>query len=824
MRRVLSPHSALRLLPLLLLLACDGSTGPADGVPARLDPVTGGGQRGVVGSVLPEPLVVRVVDRSGAPVPDVPIVFQVLSGGGGVLGDRETGPDGRAQATWTLGPSTDVEHRVEVRILGTTMVQSVVFRATATPAPPVSFQIAGGNGQTRVAGSALRDSLVVLVTDSFGNGVPGLRVDWRVTAGGGRVSPTSSNTGPAGRARTQLTLGLLPAPHRVVATTAGFDSLVFAATAAPAPLLSAVTPDTLVPGQLVTFTGLNFAGLEDTEVRIADVPAFVVAAAPDRVVARVPCIPTAASSAVALTTNGVRLESTRAVSVIPLLRNAVGVATTLTGPLPGCAEIAGPGAYLVIVSRPDASDPADVRMRGRAGIASTADASGGAWPTSMRSSQLVGPPNQGVFAVAAPRAPDPLRGDTVSMRIPDVFRDACVAASQIRARVVARGTRTLVLEDVAAPLAGRADSVLIRLHDELEQVILPLLEQHFGDALTRIGAGGEPRVRVLLSPAVNAVQGVNGFTSIGDLLDRASCAASNEAPVFYGFVPTDSAAGYGNGVALTRLNWYRLVRATVAHEVKHLIAFAARANAGVRTLEARWLEEGAALIAEELYARRVFGYGRADNVNFRTSLFCERRPDSATFPECRDRPLIMLNHFTLLARHLAGIDGRSLFLIGSDNGSVGAAWALLRWILDHHAPDEAAFLRALTADFANLGAANLEARTARPFATLFAEWTTALALDDRTGFAPANARQTFTSWNLRDIYAGLQQELPLLFPRPYPLQPRTTSSGSFDLLVRSVPGGSAVLLEIGALGAARQLLDVGIDAAVTPHVTVVRLN
>jgi hypothetical protein len=277
---------------------------------------------------------------------------------------------------------------------------------------------------------------------------------------------------------------------------------------------------------------------------------------------------------------------------------------------------------------------------------------------------------------------------------------------------------------------------------------------------------------------------------------------------------------------LTRANWLRLVRATVVHETKHLIAFATRIGAGVQRLEERWLEEGAAMVAEELYARRVFGYGRTSNLSFRASLFCERRPDSASFPECRDRPLVMLNHFTLLARHLSALENRSLFAAAgpTDNSFYGAAWSFLRWTLDHHAPDEAAFLQAMTADVDHLGRANIETRTGSGFEALFAGWLVALALDDRTGYTPGDARQTFPGWNLRDIYAGLQQELPLLFPRAYPLAPRISGPGSFDLQVRNVPGGTGVLLEVGALTAARQLIDVTVDGAGLPYVTIVRLN
>jgi hypothetical protein len=185
----------------------------------------------------------------------------------------------------------------------------------------------------------------------------------------------------------------------------------------------------------------------------------------------------------------------------------------------------------------------------------------------------------------------------------------------------------------------------------------------------------------------------------------------------------------------------------------------------------------------------------------------------------------MLNHFTYLARYLGALETRSIFSSpAGDNSYYGAAWSLLRWVLDYHAPDEPGFLRAMTTDTERRGPANLEERTGRSFDRLFAEWMMALALDDRAGFTPAAPRQSFPGWDLRDIYAGLQQELPLLFPRAYPLAPRSTPPGAFDIRVTNLPGGSSVLLELGALSSARQLIDATVTGEGVTQVNVVRLN
>jgi hypothetical protein len=61
-----------------VLLACAGGNLnlPNDGNPVELTAVSGSGQEAKVGSLLPEPLVVRVTDAAQGPVAQVPLVFR----------------------------------------------------------------------------------------------------------------------------------------------------------------------------------------------------------------------------------------------------------------------------------------------------------------------------------------------------------------------------------------------------------------------------------------------------------------------------------------------------------------------------------------------------------------------------------------------------------------------------------------------------------------------------------------------------------------------------------------------------------------------------
>jgi hypothetical protein len=76
-----------------------------------------------------------------------------------------------------------------------------------SPAAAATLAPVSGNGQTATVGTALPESLVVRVTDEFGNAVAGVTVTWSATAGGGAVSPSGTPTDAAGLAATSWTLG-----------------------------------------------------------------------------------------------------------------------------------------------------------------------------------------------------------------------------------------------------------------------------------------------------------------------------------------------------------------------------------------------------------------------------------------------------------------------------------------------------------------------------------------------------------------------------------------------------------------------------------------
>lgn len=72
---------------------------------------------------------------------------------------------------------------------------------------PNTIAVSAGNNQVGAAGTALAESLAVIVRDQGGAPLAGVNVSFSVTAGGGSVSPVSRVTDVAGIAKARRTLG-----------------------------------------------------------------------------------------------------------------------------------------------------------------------------------------------------------------------------------------------------------------------------------------------------------------------------------------------------------------------------------------------------------------------------------------------------------------------------------------------------------------------------------------------------------------------------------------------------------------------------------------
>ena len=111
---------------------------------------------------------------------------------------------------------------------------NLVAPAPSNLAIASDLSIASGNNQRGVAGATVAAPLEVTVTNSEGNPVAGVRVNWLVTANEGSLSAVNTLTNSDGRTSVEWTLGRKTGSHSVEAIVVTVASpALFSATASP---------------------------------------------------------------------------------------------------------------------------------------------------------------------------------------------------------------------------------------------------------------------------------------------------------------------------------------------------------------------------------------------------------------------------------------------------------------------------------------------------------------------------------------------------------------------------------------------------------------
>ncbi len=431
-------------------------------------------------------------------------------------------------------------------------------------------------------------------------------------------------------------------------------------------------------------------------------------------------------------------------------------------------------------------------------------------------------------------------GTISALKVPNIGpgnANVCRNPFTVDVRTVYSGTRSIIVEDTvttylgAAINTGQMDSLYRRLGQEFDSVMFDVLATNFGNPLRMDDLlDNNGKIIMLFSPRVNSFENVLGYVTSCDFFPVAQAPSSNLAEVFYAVVPTSVAEGFSGD---TRSAWYRVVRSTVVHEVKHITSFAERIRGNAQA-EVAAFEEGTAQHAEEIWARAAAynGLQPRSNARYATTLACDVRPASANAPQCAGKPFAVFYHFDALYEFLGSSErlsplGRSTS--GSNDASFyGSNWALLRWAIDHFATNDAAFLGPMTQSPSTVGLPQLQIRTGRPWEESLGEFSLALYLDDAPGFTPINPRLTFPSWNLRDIFAGMNADFGQSFyPRASPLTPTAVSFGTF-LRTATLAGGSFSIYDITGAQSGAQLIELrGINdgpAPATVRVAVVRVQ
>ncbi len=196
-----------------------------------MEPIGGNDQVGVIGEVLPSPLMVKVFRGDGSPFAGKTVTFEVTRSDGLLshasspetpLMQVTTDNNGIASVDWRLGSDAGCGNN-RVGVVSQDIAGTVFFCASALPGPAAQINVGSGNNQVTAAGSVALAPLRVWVSDSC-NGVEGIPVTFTVVQGGGMFQgPTAVTvmTGPTGHAEVGFVLGATPGTNRVEADFEG---------------------------------------------------------------------------------------------------------------------------------------------------------------------------------------------------------------------------------------------------------------------------------------------------------------------------------------------------------------------------------------------------------------------------------------------------------------------------------------------------------------------------------------------------------------------------------------------------------------------------
>jgi len=207
--------------------ALGGSTEVKSKAAASIVVVQGSGQVAQAGRDLPTPIVLRVLDSSGASLTGASVRLTILAGGGAVTPASDTtDAHGEFKAKWTLGPGV-AQQTILASVPGVTSVP-----VDAIGLLPTQIVLVQGSNQTAKAGVAVTNAIIVRVIGSSNVPMQGVTVGFQVLTGGGAMSPLTVVTNALGEATTKWTLG-----------AAGVNTaLVVSGTLAPVPLAATATP------------------------------------------------------------------------------------------------------------------------------------------------------------------------------------------------------------------------------------------------------------------------------------------------------------------------------------------------------------------------------------------------------------------------------------------------------------------------------------------------------------------------------------------------------------------------------------------------------
>ena len=420
---------------------------------------------------------------------------------------------------------------------------------------------------------------------------------------------------------------------------------------------------------------------------------------------------------------------------------------------------------------------------------------------------------------------------------------SCTTVDSIGARTVAVGQHVIVLADTNTstgaskwPNSLRPDSSWYQTFaNEYDALTYPHIVNNMGNPLamdqqlSKLG-----KITVVITPILNNFPGTGGgsvvaFVNGCDFFPFAASGInadySNQTEMFYSWIP--GSAGY------TVPDWEQGLRATAAHESKHIVSYTDRILNNSPVFEEIWLEEGLAQESSEIWERNFNQATWLGNATFLQTVACEiPLGTAAPCDQANNKPYALLGgHLPFFWDYLQAENTQSEGLGLDTPANYGAGWTFARWATDQYAlgTGEAAFIKSLINEPSLSGLANLSAHTGQSVQTLLVYWNLATAIFQTPSYTAADVRTTIPSFNFADIFNVGQTKLTCsgtpcgIFTQSgnpvYPIQPITVSGSAFSRTVHAVPGTSAVYFLVSGATAGKETLQLlsGTSGPLSPN-------
>ena len=349
-------------------------------------------------------------------------------------------------------------------------------------------------------------------------------------------------------------------------------------------------------------------------------------------------------------------------------------------------------------------------------------------------------------------------------------------------RVMAIGTKSIILNDTLNPKPGFTTADFQRFAARFDTLVYPMDVGAFGEP-TDIDKNG--RIAIVFTRAVNeltprgSTSYVGGLTFSRDLFPQTgtaraeACAASNEGEYFYLMAPDPNGTINGN----RRSNAFVDSNSTgvIAHELVHLINASRKlyVNTSAPKFEEKWLDEGLAHVAEELLFYRESGLSPRSNLTYQALIQSNR----VRFAYIND----MTGNANRYRDFLFAPSNGSPYKAGDSLATRGASWSLLRYLADRAGSSDGNLWSRLV-DNSAVGVANLQS-VFGDLPPLVRDWSVSHMVDDQPG---ASAELSQRSWNWHSVFGGPDGTAAL-----YPLPVNGMSPATSAYTGTVVAGGSS---------------------------------